>query len=102
MRIVDAVPTSRRHKATRCRHCEFCQPRGVVCGVARCAEPERDGLIVMADQMACGHYEPARAVLVASEPPRAEKRAPEVDALEGSLVWQPIAVEPTQTVAASG
>jgi hypothetical protein len=102
MRIVDAVPTSRRHKATRCRHCEFCHPRGVVSGVARCAEPERDGLIVMADQMACGHYEAVQAVLLAPEPPRAEMRAPVLKAPEASVLWRQVVVEPSRTVGAPG
>jgi hypothetical protein len=102
MRMVDSVPTSRRHKATRCRHCDFCQPRGVVSGVARCAEPERDGLIVMADQMACGGYRPAPATLEVTEPPRAEKRAPVVMAPQAPVFWQSRVAEPSRTVGAAG
>ena len=102
MRMVEAVPRSRRHKATRCRHCEFCQPRGVVSGVARCAEPERDGLIVMADQMACGSYRPVQMILEASDPACAEKRAPAVEAPKPTVVWRPRVAEPIQRVGVAG
>jgi hypothetical protein len=102
MRIADEVPTSRRHKATRCRHCQFCQPKGVVCGVARCAEPERDGLIVMADQMACGCYRPVAAAPATIEPPRVVKHAPVVKAPETTVFWQPVVAEPGQRISAQG
>jgi hypothetical protein len=59
MRIVDAVPTSRRHKSTRCRHCESCRPRGATSGVCVCVEATHAGMVVVGDQMACGHYRPA-------------------------------------------
>jgi hypothetical protein len=59
MRIVDVVPASRVHKATRCRHCAFSRPRETTGGLRICAEPGHAGVIVLGDQMACGQYRPA-------------------------------------------
>ena len=59
MRIVDVVPTTRVLKATRCRHCAFCRPRGAGSGVCLCIEPSHAGAVVVGDMIACGDCRPA-------------------------------------------
>ena len=55
---MDAVPTTRAPKAARCRHCDFCRPRGAGSGVCLCAQPGHAGAVVLGDMFACGDYRP--------------------------------------------
>ena len=56
----DPWPRTRRHKATRCRHCAFCHPPGNVGAVRACTHPDHADLVV-GDQMACGSFSPFMA-----------------------------------------
>jgi hypothetical protein len=56
----EAVPRMRRRKATRCRHCAFCHPRGDGGGIRTCVSPDRADLVI-GDQMACGSFTPVTA-----------------------------------------
>jgi hypothetical protein len=52
------IPRVRHHKATRCRHCDHCRPRGGLGELRLCTAPEHADGLVLGDQMACGQYQP--------------------------------------------
>ncbi|MCX6363268.1 MAG: hypothetical protein NTW58_03695 [Actinobacteria bacterium] len=52
------IPRVRHHKATRCRHCDYCRPHGGAGGLRLCEAPGRADGLVVGDQMACGQYQP--------------------------------------------